>query len=108
MEYIEGNIPLVKQVLAVLNMVHYNVSKIIHIDDITKLDNMECYVNDDNDDDDDDSDDDDNDDVDDDLGRTLLNKLTKTEYTDIRTKLQKQGVTTVPTHYMITKKINLK
>ena len=107
MEYIEGNIPLAKQVLLVLDMVHYFVSKILRIDDITKLDNTECYVNNDNDDDDDDDDDDsdDNDDDDDgdDLGQTLLRTLTKTEYTDIRTKLWKQRVTTVPTHYMITK-----
>ena len=101
MEYIEGNIPLAKQVLAMLDMVHYCVSKILYIDDITKLNNMECYVNNDNDDDDDDSDDGDDDDGDD-LGRTLLHTPTKTEYTDIRTKLQKQGVTTVPTHYKIT------
>ena len=102
MEYLEGNIPLAKQVLDVLDMVHYSVSEMLHIDDISKLDNIECYVN--NDDDDDDDKDDNDDDDDDDLGQTLLSTLplTKTEYTDIRTKLQKQGVTTVPTHYMIT------
>ena len=105
MEYIEENIPLAKQVLVVLDMVHCCVSKILCIDDITKLDNMECYVNNDNNDDDDSDDDDDDDDDDDgdDLGQTLLLTLTKTEYTDIRNKLQKQGVTTVPTHYMVTK-----
>ena len=32
----------------------------------------------------------------------LLSTLTKTEYMDIRNKLQKQGVTTVPTYYKIT------
>ena len=92
MEHIEGNVPLAKQVLAVLDMVHYCVSKMLCLDDITKLDNTECYMNNDNDDDDDD-----------DLDQTLLRTLTKTEYTDIRTKLRKQGVTTVPTHYMITR-----
>ena len=99
MEYREGNIPLAKQILLVLDMVHYCVSKIVYIDNITKLDNTECYMNDDDDDvDDDDSDDDD----DDDLGQTLLRTLTKTEYTDIRIILEKQGVTTVLSHYMIT------
>ena len=37
------------------------------------------------------------------MGQTLLSTLTKTEYTDIRAKLQKQGVTTVPSHFIITK-----
>ena len=100
MEYIEGNIPLAKQVLLVLDMVYYGVSKILQINNITKLDNTECYMNDDDDDvDNDDS----NDNNDDDLGQTLLRTLTKTEYTDIRLILEKQGVTTVPSHYMITK-----
>ena len=63
-----------------LDMVHYSVSKILHIDDITKLDNMECYMNDDNREDDDDDDGDD-------LGETLLSALTKTEYTNIKNKL---------------------
>ena len=101
MEYTEGNITLAKQVLVVLDMVHYSVSKILRIDNITKLDNTECYMNDDNVDDDDSDNDDDNDD--DDLGQTLLRTLTKTEYTDIRAKLRKQGVTTVPSHFIITK-----
>ena len=52
MEYLEGNIPLAKEVLIVLDLVHYRVSKILHVDDITKLDNTECYMNDDDDDDD--------------------------------------------------------
>ena len=96
----EGNIPLAKQVLSVLDMVHYGVSKILRIDNITKLDNTECYM----DDDDGDVDKYDSDDADDDdLGQTLLRTLTKTEYTDIRLILEKQGVTTVPSHYMITK-----
>ena len=86
MEYIEGNIPFDKQVLAVLDMIHYNVSKILHIDDITKLDNTECYMNNDNHKDNN-SDDDDDDDAGDDLGETLLITLTKTEYTGIRNKL---------------------
>ena len=106
MEYIEGHIPLAEQVFLVLDMVHYCVSKVLCIDDITKFDNTECYMNNDNnnnnDDDDSDNSDDNNDD-DDDLGQTLLHTLIKTEYTDIRIKLQKQGVTTVLTHYMITK-----
>ena len=55
-----------------------------------------------NDDDDDIDEDDSNGNDDDDLGHTLLRTLTKTEYTDIRLILEKQGVTTVPTHYMIT------
>ena len=37
------------------------------------------------------------------MGQTLISKLTKTEYTDIRAKLQKQGVTSVPSHFIITK-----
>ena len=102
MEYIDGNIPLDKEVLLVLDMVHYCVLKILHIDDITKLENTECYMHNDNDDDDDDNNDDDDDNKDD-LGRILLHTLTKTEYMEIRTKLWKQGVTTVLTHYMITK-----
>ena len=86
MEYLEGNIPLAKQVLAVLDMVHYSVSKILHIDDITKLDNTECYMNDDDDDDDDDNDNDDDDAND--LGQFLLSTLTKTQFTDARSILK--------------------
>ena len=61
-------------------MVHYSVSKILHIDGITKLDNMEYYMNDNN------HGDDDNDDSDD-LGKTLLSTLTKTEYMNIKNRL---------------------
>ena len=85
-----------------LDIVHYSVSKILHIDDKTKLYNTECYVN--NDDNDDDNDDDDDDDSDD-LGQTLLSTLTKTKNTDIRNKLRKQEVITVLTHCMITQNL---
>ena len=92
-----------------LDMVQYSVSKILHINDIMKLDNTECYTNDDSDNDNDnddddgnnddndgdndddhnnnDTDDDNNDDNDDDLDVTLLNVLTKSKYSDVRTKL---------------------
>ena len=70
LEHTEGNIPLAKQVLVVFDMVHYSFSKILHIDDITKLDNTECYMNDDN------HDNHDSDDDNDDLGETNSIKYT--------------------------------
>ena len=103
MEYLEGNIPLAKQVLSVLDMVHYRVSKILHIDDITKLDNIECYMNDDDDDDDDDDvNNDNNDDDANDLAQYLLSTCTKTQFTDARSLLEDVGVTSVPSHYKMT------
>ena len=72
-----------------------------HIDDITKLDNTECYMNDDDDDDDDNNDNDDDDA--DDLGQFLLSTLTVTQFTDVRSKLIDVGVNSVPSHFIMTK-----
>ena len=80
----------------VLDFVHHRVSKILHVDDITKLDNTECYMNDDDDDDDDDDVNNDNDDDDaNDLAQFILCTCTKTQFTDAKGLLEDVGVTSV-------------
>ena len=102
MEYLEGNIPLAKEVLMVLDFVHHRVSKILHVDDITKLDNTECYMNDDDDDDDDDVNNDNDDDDANDLAQFLLETCTKSQFTEANLLLENVGVTSVPSHYKMT------
>ena len=69
MDYLEGNISLVIDVLLLIDLVKLKLESILKIDMIT-LDNMACYN-------------DDFDELDDSLALALLHTLTKAEYCKI-------------------------